>query len=90
MHLTDHPDDAHKGIASTAKAEEAGAPVDEIEVTSAMIDAGVDCFFDGLNSECLWSSPEPFKDVVKRSFLAILRARQKSYREGPRRGSEGS
>jgi type VI protein secretion system component VasF len=38
MHLTYHDSDTHTGAASTAKAEEAGAP--DMEITRAMIDAG--------------------------------------------------
>jgi hypothetical protein len=43
MHLTYLDSDGHKGAVSAAPVVEAGAPEDEIEVTPAMIAAGVAC-----------------------------------------------
>ena len=40
MHLTYPDSDTHTGTVSTAKAEEAGAPETEIEITPEMIEAG--------------------------------------------------
>jgi hypothetical protein len=61
------------------------APGTDIEVTPEMIEAGVDCFFDTPGSELLWSSPEDFRDVVKRCFLTMLRMRSGHSCEAQRR-----
>jgi hypothetical protein len=42
MHLTNSPSEAHKATAESVAAESAGAPVHEIEVTDAMLDAAAD------------------------------------------------
>jgi hypothetical protein len=47
MHLTYSNKDAHTEPATTAKADEAGAPEeDEIVITDEMLRAGADRFFD--------------------------------------------
>ena len=67
MHLTYHDSDTHTGTASTAKAEETGAP--DLEVTEAMILAGEDVLLAELGGAVSshWSAP----DLAKQVYLAM-------------------
>ena len=53
----------------------AGAPEDE--VTSAMIDAGVELFYD--LPELLGPSSEELRDTVKRVFLLMLQVHREQH-----------
>jgi hypothetical protein len=58
--------------ASTAHAEEAGAPGDEIEVTPAMIEAGVNVLWE---SGAIETPMQDFdRDLVRKIFLAMSHA----------------
>jgi hypothetical protein len=85
MHLTYYNQDVYSETVSTAPPRERLARPTDIEVTLEMIEAGVDCFFDTPGSELLWSSPEDFRDVVRRCFLTMLRMRSEHPCEGQRR-----
>ena len=71
MHLTYHDSDTHTGTASTAKAEETGAP--EVEITPEMVSSGVAFLQDaavGIDSP--WAV-EP--DFVAELFRVMTAAR---------------
>jgi hypothetical protein len=72
MHLTYHDSDRHTSVVSGASASEAGAP--EIEVTPAMIDAGL--------AELMQFSREG--DIYEERVTAIYRAMVRSSREETR------
>jgi hypothetical protein len=67
MHLTYRDSDPHTSPVLPASAGEAGAP--EIEITPAMIEAGVLAWSQGDEE---FDSPDV---IVSRIFVAILRAR---------------
>jgi hypothetical protein len=66
MHLTYHDSDLHTATASTAKAEGAGEPGTEVEVTPAMIEAGVGAFYAYDNRY------EPAEVVVLKIFCQMM------------------
>jgi hypothetical protein len=68
MHLTYHDSSGHKATASTANAEEAGAPEIEIEITPAMIEAGMEAA--ALLTYRWGETAEPA--LVSRVFAAML------------------
>jgi hypothetical protein len=74
MHLTYRDSKPHTSEVSTAKAEEAGAPEIEIEITPAMMEAGVRAFEDRDNRV------DRPRDVVEDIFMSIMEARQEELR----------
>ena len=72
MHLTNSPNEAHKGHVESAKAESTGAPVHEIEVTPAMIVAAGAELWDALSHDPL-ISPGLADDLGERVLRVVLR-----------------
>jgi hypothetical protein len=70
MHLTYPNSDHHIASASPNDSGEAGAPANEIEVTPAMIAAGVDAFNENYDPE----DPEGENNIVLRVFSSMWRA----------------
>jgi hypothetical protein len=83
VHLKYLNSDGHKATASPASAGEAGAP--EIEITPAMIAAGV-CALPFLSSSEIGSLTE--ETLVSRVFLAMDKARGRGHLSPPERNEK--
>jgi hypothetical protein len=71
MHLTYHDSDTHLGTASAAKAAEAGAP--EIEITPAMIEAGMKIFCRSMPDYGGWCA-DTAAEIVEEIIASALAA----------------
>ena len=67
--MRDEQPKGHGESTSAKSRADAGAP--EIEITPAMIEAGVDCFYE--LPELLGPSPEQLREAISRAFCAMLR-----------------
>jgi hypothetical protein len=74
MHLTYPNQDVYLEAASTAEAEETGAPEADLDVTPEMIDAGVSAFYD-LCPELEMPPMLTARDLVSRILAASLQDR---------------